>query len=617
MNVQELPAKAFLSHLRRHPIPEIMDEACEAALSAVLKEYGDTITHGAGLEVRLGEEARYVDYIMAIDHDDIPHIHFLWFELDYGEIRKAQETGTKITPCLFANTDFGEGSREKWDEFLPAFLGEERARCLRPAFDRVLRNLPEGAYPKQVGTMTGRGELHIMRLVILFPDWDSIPEGLVAIGWQGDPDALRKALLPWRETNSIAVNIDLGEKGVLPKIGIEVFSRWRHPLIVDKAIARLEAAGLCLPSKAEALRRWIRIRPDGDPFIQTLIAYFKLNYKDGEITEAKAYLEQSPYIHHHYFDAYERPVYVEIMVKDKQHTLPIGTALQWLYECEANRVGQVRITGDVTKYRHLDRILEECKVQSCDEGKKIRAVVELAGGASAAWLEKAIEAGADSFIIDIQGDDDDKAVLTLKNLRDIGVKKVVARWLMHSGNADKLLKVIQCTEELGLRELIVTGMKPGQEVKAPTREQLTQAAAIIKKWRSGHHVGEGREESAELPVGQEIMELTVDSCFSQLRAFMEGRDPKKNGNRGIERGCTAGRDHFCLLPSGKVTPCLYLNCLEEWGSLATYWEESPALKKLRDNSGCAEGCKACVYRRRCLPCPAVQEKIAFCPVRAE
>ncbi len=35
------------------------------------------------------------------------------------------------------------------------------------------------------------------------------------------------------------------------------------------------------------------------------MAYFKLNYKDGKIIEAKAYLEQSPYIHHHYFDAYE------------------------------------------------------------------------------------------------------------------------------------------------------------------------------------------------------------------------------------------------------------------------------------------------------------------------
>lgn len=157
MKVQELPAKAFLAHLRRHPLPEIMDEACDAALSAVLGEYGGTITHGAGLEVRLGEDARYVDFIMSIDHDDIPHVEALWYEIDYGEFKKAHETGTKIMPCLFANTDFGKDSKEKWDEFLPVFLGEERARRLRPAFDRVLEHLPEGAYPKQVGTMTSRG----------------------------------------------------------------------------------------------------------------------------------------------------------------------------------------------------------------------------------------------------------------------------------------------------------------------------------------------------------------------------------------------------------------------------------------------------------------------------
>ena len=30
MDVQELPTRAYLAHLRRHPIPEIMDETCLA-----------------------------------------------------------------------------------------------------------------------------------------------------------------------------------------------------------------------------------------------------------------------------------------------------------------------------------------------------------------------------------------------------------------------------------------------------------------------------------------------------------------------------------------------------------------------------------------------------------
>ena len=67
MKVQELPVKDWLAHLRRHPIPEIMDDACLDALKSVEAQYGEEISHGAGLEVRLGEEARYVDYIMNFD----------------------------------------------------------------------------------------------------------------------------------------------------------------------------------------------------------------------------------------------------------------------------------------------------------------------------------------------------------------------------------------------------------------------------------------------------------------------------------------------------------------------------------------------------------------------
>ena len=74
--------KDFLAHLRRHPMAELMDDECLTALSAVEAQYGGTITHGAGLEVRLGEEARYVDYIMNIDETVIPDMESLWYEID-------------------------------------------------------------------------------------------------------------------------------------------------------------------------------------------------------------------------------------------------------------------------------------------------------------------------------------------------------------------------------------------------------------------------------------------------------------------------------------------------------------------------------------------------------
>lgn len=590
--------KKFLAHLRCHPIPEIMDEGCLAALASVEAEYGDTITHGAGLEVRLGEEARYVDYIMNIDEQDIPYVAALWYEIDYAEFKKAHETGAKIQPCLFANVEVrNEEYGAFWDKVLPPFMGEKRAQKLRAPLDRVTAALPEGAYIKQIGTMSSRGELDIMRLVIMFPSWESISPGIAAVGWPGNIDALRAALLPWKETHNLAVDLDLGEGGVLPKIGIEALSRWRHPLIVDKFITRLEEAGLCLPSKGEALRRWIRIRPDGDPFIQTLVAYFKLNYKDGKITEAKAYLEQSPYLHHHYFDAYERPVYVELAVKDEYAALPVDEAVKWLHECSANRVRQVRFTGEVTSYEHLGPLLAECQASN------IFATVELGGTAPREWLEKTIAAGAGAFLVDVS-EEEENSLRTLEVLHDSGLKDIRARWFLRGDNAKKLPSMIRLVEKSGVWEFIITGLKAPAQGALPTGDDLEFVAQTIKTWRKTH---QENVESAAMT----SMKLTVESCFSPLRAFMEGSNPKKNGNRGIERGCTAGRDHFTVLLSGHVTPCRYLDMGEAYGDLAEYWTASAALQDLRHGNAPMKTCEKCAYKRRCLPCA----EIMACPLK--
>ena len=593
MDVQELPMKDFLDHLHRHPIPEIMDEECFADLESVKAQYGDTITHGAGLEVRLGEEARYVDYIMNIDETVIPDMESLWYEIDYAEFRKARETGEKISPCLFANIKFTHQDAAAWDAFLPPFLGEDRAKKLRAPLERVLEKLPKGANIKQIGTMTSRGELDVMRLVIMFPGWETIPDGLAAIGWRGDTAALREALAPWRETEKIAVNIDLGENGVLPKIGVEVFSRWRHPLLVDMFITRLEAAGLCLPSKAEALRRWIRIRPDGDPFIQTLIAYFKLNYRDGKIAEAKAYLEQSPYVHHHYFDAYERPVYVDFMLQDGKGALPAGEALKRLDECRKERIRRVRFLGDVAAYEHLDRLLAACK-----SGGLLATVVLPAKGVSDSRLGEIFALGAEAYIAELGADGEPEE--TIRALFRAGLSdRTAARWIMTRENAEDLSKVVEGLKPFALRELIVSGGTPGRTL--PAREQMESAAQFIKEYSNP---GE-EEENAD---GK--MKLKAESCFSPLRAMMGGEDAKQNANRGVKRGCAAGRDHFCVRPDGSFVPCADYGKAESYGSIMEYWERSSVLNTLRDVQ--SPDCQKCAYVRRCLPCPAMEVP---CPIQ--
>ena len=622
MEEKELAVKNWLAHLRRHPMPEIVSAECMAALSSVEAQYGETESYGAGLEVRLGNPAAYVDYIMNIDEENIPKVKALWYEIDYEEFSRAAATGKRIEPCLFANVG-EEDYRTFWDEVLPPFLGEERAKRLRAPLDRVTERLPEKAFIKQIGTMTSRGELDIMRLVISFPSWESIFPGLTAIGWQGDTAELASALEPWKESQRIAVNIDLGADGVLPKIGIEVFSRWRHPLIVDKFIMRLEDAGLCLPEKGEALRRWIRFRPDADPFRQTLINYFKLNYKDGKITEAKAYLEQTPYINHHYFDAYEFPGRVDFYLRDGERALSADSALRLLAQCGENRLRRARFMG-VEGYEEFDRLLGVCRENS------IRAEVALAEPVSREALEKMIAAGADSFLMDME--EETGWAANAETLRALDFAGFRLRWFMHRGNAQDLPRVIRLAGETGAQELIITGMKPcspGLRRENPDHGQIIAAAEIINAWqkenlRNGDTANELQDGAAKDGVpaaaagtdetagtdAKSRMELTVESCFSPLRAVMGGADEKRNGNRGIGRGCEAGSYFVAVLADGSFTPCPYLDARETYGSITEYWEHSPLLKKIREQNG-HEGCP---YARRCLPCFAVIKEAGDCPV---
>ena len=173
----------------------------------------------------------------------------------------------------------------------------------------------------------------------------------------------------------------------------------------------------------------------------------------------------------------------------------------------------------------------------------------------------------------------------MKTLQGVDVAKVSALWYMSKDNADALPQVVSAAEKLGVKELILTGMTPQKTAKGyPDREQLLQAARAI------------RNVKAQLT-------LTVDSCFSPLRAILGGEDPRRNTNRGIERGCSAGRDRFCIRASGRLSPCIYMEASETFNSLAAYWNHSETLQKLRSREkNTAAACKDCCYRRHCLSC---------------
>ena len=586
MTVPRLPNKEFIAYLRRHPIPELMDDKCLAAFSNIEEQFGEELSTNAIFEVRLGEEERYVDYVFVKSTDEIPLMKALWYELDYEQFASDK----KIEPCLFFTIEEPpsfEEYAEIFDKSLPALLGEERARKLRTPLDKLVKLLPEDAYVRHLGTMSSRGELNTMRLVVAFEDKKKVCKWLEEIGWQGDGAALWKVMEPWSIRDSLSVSFDIGENGIMPgKIGLEIPASGEHPVLVNMLyIKPLEQMGLCLKSKGDGLRRWINLSPCAEPFIQTRMQYFKLNFLDGKVTEAKAYLEHSPHLLHNYFQAYERPLYVEFMLKDEKNILPIGTAMKYLYDCEYDGIRRIHFLGDVAGYEHLDRLLLHCQ-----EGE-LFVSIEISGKVTRRQLKDMIDKGANEFTVAIEN------ISALKMLQELGVDNVRAKWFMDGENFRELKDKVELATSLSVKELIITGMKPvreGIKKSAPNREALEETARFIKDYE---------KSSAQ-------MKLSVEPCFSVLRTFMGGEDVRHNNNRGMERGCSAGRDHFCITATGKFSPCSLL-CGEDTGRLEEYWENSPALKKLRAmEENRPSQCKGCCYQRRCLPCP----EIADCPL---
>lgn len=589
MTVPRLSNKEFIAYLRRNPVPELIDDKCLAAFSNIEKQFGKILSTNAMFEVRLGEEARYVDYVFVEYTDAVPLMKALWYEIDYEEFASDK----KIEPCLFFTIEKAPTFEEYvkiFDKSLPALLGEERARKLRTPLDKLVKLLPEGAYIRHLGTMSSRGEFDTMRLVAAFDDKKKICNWLEAIGWQGDTAALWKVMEPLSIRDDVSVSFDIGENGIMPgKIGLEIPTAGEHPVVVNMlCIKPLEQMGLCLKSKADGLRRFINLPPSIEPRIQTRMQYFKVNFLDGKITEAKAYLEYSPHLMHPYFKFYERPLYVEFMLKDEKNTLPVGTAMKYLYDCEYNRVRRIHFLGDVAGYEHLDRLLSECK----EEG--LFTSLEISGKVTRKQLKDMLDEGASEFVAAIENDS------ALKMLQELGFDNVRAKWFMDGENFRELKQKVELAESFGVKEFIITGMKPHDGKKsAPSREALEQTANFIKDYE---------KTSAQ-------MKLSVEPCFSLLRAFMGGDNPKQNPNRGIERGCTAGRDHFCITATGKFSPCSLLS-YEDAGRIGEYWEKSPVLEELRAmEENRPSQCKGCRYERRCLSCPSLREKISDCPIQ--
>ena len=122
---------------------------------------------------------------------------------------------------------------------------------------------------------------------------------------------------------------------------------------------------------------------------------------------------------------------------------------------------QIYFIGDAAGYEHLGRLLSECKEA------ELFVSIEITGKVISKRLKEMINEGANEFIVVIENES------ALKILQELEFADVRAKWFMDGENFREIKQKVELAESLGVKELIITGMKPHDVKKsAPSREAL-------------------------------------------------------------------------------------------------------------------------------------------------
>ena len=285
--------------------------------------------------------------------------------------------------------------------------------------------------------------------------------------------------------------------------------------------------------------------------------------------------------------------------------MPLKTALHHIEEAAAYGVSDVNLSGGETLcYPDLEELIRACSSYG------LASAVALSGAlADEATLQGLIEAGVSQIYISLNGsteeinertrDGYEEAVRTLgllRSLREKGIfpAKTGINWVMHRTNAEDFPSMIRLAEEYRVEQLVVMGLKPdasGHLYGFPSGEQMTAVARKIRSYAGP-------------------LEIGVESCFSPLRALIGQTLFAGNLNRGIARGCGAGRDSFSVDVTGAYTPCRHILLPEKYPSLDAYWNDSAVLQLLRSAEDHRRPpCRGCRLEAYCLPCMEIGEKL--------
>lgn len=606
--------KEYLDYFRQKEYPALLSEEDMNRLQNVERIFGDLKTEETILEVCLSTEETGCDYSIRVDVDS-PNIKEYWYELDSDACSKSE-----IAACYFVDASKvvpGKDNSAFYDNVLVRLAGQERVDKLRRMLHLCVELL-QGKCDKlfQLGSMTGRQEMDRIRLFTEELFREDLVTYLRELGWRGDTEALDSFLAHWErysDRKKFILDFDIFEDGISEKIGINFGTVKKNPFVVEKFLNALQDADLCIAVKKEDVLRFIQAFPCHTPFMQNDISHFKIPFQGSGPLLAKAYLRQGSVSYYEGFKAYDTPMLMNLELTTRcplrcpqcycdllgRKDMELDTALYWLKEAAKNKVRTVNLSGGETMlYPHLSELIRTCHELGME------ANIALSGyGVSREVLKELIGCGVNQICISLNGSTEQinnysrdgyaLAVNALRLLAEIGYSKTCINWVMHSNNAEDIQEMFRLAEKYNVADFTVMVFKPDasyQRPSMPSGEQILQVAKQIKAYIGPLHIH-------------------VEECFSQLRAVM-GQRFLINMNRGISRGCGAGRDGISISVDGMITPCRHLEFKEEFKTIKDYWEHSTVLKQLRQvEDEPKEPCKGCGYQKYCIPCMAVNWKM--------
>ena len=186
------------------------------------------------------------------------------------------------------------------------------------------------------------------------------------------------------------------------------------------------------------------------------------------------------------------------------------------------------------------------------------------------------------------------AISALDLLKRRKFSRTRINWVMHRDTSNLLEKMITLAQTYQVKTIVIMMPKPtasNELLTFPLREQIEHVANLVKHNSSS-------------------VELSVETCFSQILALIGQNRFWGNLNCGEELGCTAGRSSLNVSVDGRYSPCRHLDCYEDFDTMEEYWIRSVILQEIRNlESNRQEPCKNCSFCNYCRHCLAYNFKV--------